>query len=203
MSLVRLLTAGKSLVGLKESENRYRLTSQRLLPKFESKKNPFGAGVQSQLEPAVDPVPSPPAEDGVSDEAHGRSADPVSEAPGAESKPTQSPLPALPPNADGLWSRTCRWCAAGLGSFFNWRRARPAQALTRRQPKKLFQAELSLEAVRVVRNDLSDTDLEIVTCKKAAAAPKTDRAATPSGNESAPNRAWNKVADTLFGGAKR
>ena len=38
MSLVRLLTAGKSLVGMKDTENRYRMTSQRLLPKFGSAK---------------------------------------------------------------------------------------------------------------------------------------------------------------------
>ncbi len=43
MSLLRLLRAGKSLVDNQDSVGRYRLTSQRLLPKFGSKKNPFRA----------------------------------------------------------------------------------------------------------------------------------------------------------------
>jgi hypothetical protein len=41
MSLMRLLTAGKSWVGQKDSEFGYRLTDPRSMPKFEAKKNPF------------------------------------------------------------------------------------------------------------------------------------------------------------------
>jgi hypothetical protein len=45
MSLLRLLTTGKSLVGLKKPENRYHLPGQTALPKFGGKKNPFRATV--------------------------------------------------------------------------------------------------------------------------------------------------------------
>jgi hypothetical protein len=41
MSLLRLLSAGKSLVGIQAAETRYRLTEHRMLPKFGGKKNPF------------------------------------------------------------------------------------------------------------------------------------------------------------------
>src|ERR1035441_10304634 len=41
MSLLRLLTAGKSLVGMRDAETRYRVTSQRLLPQFGASRNPF------------------------------------------------------------------------------------------------------------------------------------------------------------------
>jgi hypothetical protein len=41
MSLVRLLTAGKSLVGLKDEQVRYRMTDPRAMPKFGSSRNPF------------------------------------------------------------------------------------------------------------------------------------------------------------------
>jgi hypothetical protein len=41
MSLLRLLSAGKSLVGIQTAETRYRLTEHRMLPKFGGKKNPF------------------------------------------------------------------------------------------------------------------------------------------------------------------
>ena len=43
MSLMRLLTAGKSWVGQKDSEFGYRMTDPRAMPKFEAKKNPFRA----------------------------------------------------------------------------------------------------------------------------------------------------------------
>ena len=43
MSLLRLLTTGKSLVGVKDTESRYRVTSERLLPQFGSAKNPFSS----------------------------------------------------------------------------------------------------------------------------------------------------------------
>ena len=41
MSLLRLLTTGKSLVGVEDSESRYRVTRQRLLPQFGPARNPF------------------------------------------------------------------------------------------------------------------------------------------------------------------
>ena len=45
MSLLRLLTAGKTLIGLKRSESRYQLHGGQVLPMFGSKKNPFRATV--------------------------------------------------------------------------------------------------------------------------------------------------------------
>ncbi len=50
MSLLQLLTAGKSLMGLSKASSRFEVTKQRLLPKFESGKNPFRATTLPQLE---------------------------------------------------------------------------------------------------------------------------------------------------------
>src|SRR5467141_2933232 len=64
MSLVRLLTTGKSLVGMQDNLSRYRLTKQRLLPKFNSKKNPFAPPIKAEpAKPAPVPAPveAPPA----------------------------------------------------------------------------------------------------------------------------------------------
>jgi hypothetical protein len=47
MSLVRLLAAGKSLVGLQDMESRYRMRRRNLLPKFGSSKNPFLARTEA------------------------------------------------------------------------------------------------------------------------------------------------------------
>src|SRR6185369_6468128 len=45
MSLVRLLSAGKSLVGVQEVQSRYRMNKQMRLPKFISPRNPFVSDV--------------------------------------------------------------------------------------------------------------------------------------------------------------
>jgi hypothetical protein len=63
MSLLRLLTTGKSLAGVKDSERRYRLTSQRLLPHFGSPNNPFTGGGKPNPAPRV-AQPSGGPEDG-------------------------------------------------------------------------------------------------------------------------------------------
>ena len=63
MSLMRLLTSGKSLVGLETVESRYRMRSRHLLPKFGSTKNPFATPApnpQSQAaEPSAEPALTP------------------------------------------------------------------------------------------------------------------------------------------------
>src|SRR5579883_2890031 len=43
MSFSRLLAAGTSLVGMTNAQTPYRMREENLLPKFESKKNPFAA----------------------------------------------------------------------------------------------------------------------------------------------------------------
>ena len=48
MSLLRLLTTGKSLVGVRDTESPYRLTNQRLLPQFDPTKNPFSSSRKSE-----------------------------------------------------------------------------------------------------------------------------------------------------------
>jgi len=52
MSLARLLSAGKSLVGGMDNTIRYRMGNPGMLPKFGSGKNPFRSGAKRQ-EPAA------------------------------------------------------------------------------------------------------------------------------------------------------
>src|SRR5713226_5980902 len=73
MSLLRLLTTGKSLVGLRNSDSRYQVTRQRWLPKFGSKKNPFRtrsslvpAPVSGEAQQALPAKPQVPAAGGES-----------------------------------------------------------------------------------------------------------------------------------------
>src|SRR5260370_17800742 len=56
MRMVRLLAAGKSLVGAKDPGIRYRMTDPRALPKFGSARNPFRS--KPKLEPAQTEAPA-------------------------------------------------------------------------------------------------------------------------------------------------
>jgi hypothetical protein len=157
MSLVRLLTAGKSFVGLKESGNRYRVTGQRLLPKFESNKNPFKTGAKAETGEVLEkPAPLEP-------EPVIQSAAPISASPSAPSQTAE---------VKGK-SQLARWTQFWKGCFSSFKPQWPTRPRTTTKPgilrptKTMVQVELSLEKVRVVRNDLSDSDVEIVTAKVA------------------------------------
>ncbi|HEY5912827.1 MAG TPA: hypothetical protein VJA21_19720 [Verrucomicrobiae bacterium] len=192
MSLVRLLTTGKCLVGLRESANRYRLTSQRLLPKFESKKNPFGGSFQGGAGGAE--WQSKPA---------GTGTEPDSEREGHAAAPAAVPsLVAAPaPVREGLAAWTWLWLTAARGRLFGRRRGPVVAATPLRPPGRMFQGELSLETVKVVRNDLSDSDVEIAAPKTSA--PASRAGAGPVGQGEGPVQApWARVASRLFGAAK-
>jgi hypothetical protein len=167
MSLVRLLATGKSLVGLHDNESRYRVNSKKLLPKF-NEQNPFGgcgvpASLPSQVaegSPAVVPVPD-------------------MQEPTTEKLETRTPAPAKA-EVKGFWSR---W----IERLRNLKRRKPAKApsaIPRFDKTRLpVQAELSLERVKVVRNDLSESDLAIVTVSSTASRPRPARSIGRNGAE--------------------
>ncbi len=140
MSLLRLLTAGRSLESVRDAETRYRLTTQRLLPQFGPAKNPF-SGLQGGSAASTA-------------QAHQSAHAPVK--PGAGNR--QQPL----------WLR--------VAERVNGWTAMLTQRLTQPKPKPIkpaipqfansaVQGELSLDRVRVMRNDLSDADLEVVPAR--------------------------------------
>ncbi len=91
MSLLRLLAAGKSLVGLKRAPARYHLSRQGALPQFGGKENPFRATARPALSraAATETVAESKAEN------HATPALPSQQA----SPPEQSQSPVLPPTA--------------------------------------------------------------------------------------------------------
>jgi len=181
MSLLRLLTAGKTLVGLKKLEHKYHLPAQRPLPEFGPKKNPFratalpekteaapeqpaeinGAVKAPLVEPAVEAAHQPAASSGVEQrepapvemESEVRSAVRASE----PSPKKHSPLKAL----------------------LLWGRAKKSQVNKMSNGRPLIQAELSLDSVKVVRNDLSESDLEVVRVEKRSRVEETVKPAEP------------------------
>lgn len=182
MSLLQLLTAGKSLVGLKKLEHRYHLPAQPTLPQFGSKKNPFRATVlpekiaslaadASTAAASVAPPLEPSAEQESKACAAGAEVDP----PKSEGFPNHSkPAPILPCSSVPVQR------GSAFKAFLLWRRAKKPKSRPS-SDRSLVQAELSLDGVRVVRNDLTESDLEVVPAGRASAvqAEETARARKP------------------------
>jgi hypothetical protein len=65
----------------------------------------------------------------------------------------------------------------------------------------MVQGELSLEGVRVVRNDLSDSDLEIVPAKPLAP-PGKEPVTSSTAKDLANETAWARMTGRIFGPGK-
>ncbi len=174
MSLMRLLTAGKSLVGIKDTQSRYRIMDERLLPKFASKANPFRGTTK--------PGPA------------------LVSAQIAGSTPEQQPRPVSPSGQGVSVNRPerSRWLA-GLRRLLRRGEAPGAKSAIPRFNEPMVQPELSLDAVKVVRNDLSDSDLEIVPATAQPAAAPSEPARAEPALESAAGPVWTRVTGRLFG----
>ncbi len=177
MSLVRLLTTGKSLIGIKDSTSRYQMRHRHLLPKFGAERNPFAAPAAST--PARVLASKSPAAASPGPAASVRGMSPA-EAAAARLKETKR-LPTAGPAEAKPATRKPSVLALARGWFSRW-----LQELTRRHrqlprnpaPKSAIsrsgrppvQDELSLDQIKVVRNDLSEADVEIVPARPEAKA---------------------------------
>ena len=196
MSLLRLLTAGKSLVGSQNPQSRYHLSRRPALPRFGGKQNPFRATTLPEAAQSAAPAPMVQPTEPAQVLALARTENcsmPLAQAPEAAATNVAGSAPGSEPIASsarpgfGIGA-----LARYAGKFKSWLALgrRPAGGRTRpRLAKPMVQCELSLERVRVVRNDLSDSDVEIV----ARSAPAAEAV------EKAPGGAWERVAERLFG----
>jgi hypothetical protein len=182
MSLIRLLAAGSSLRGIKDHPSPYKMTQDHLLPKFGSNKDaePQEQGLMPTpasppaLRPARETLPSP----GTIPPASGNEI----RVAGADAA-----TPSAPP-APTKGGPFLRW-AHGKNPF------RPKLAVKKRPVP--VQGELLLEGVKVVRNDLNETDLEVVPAIKPPEGPPTP---TPGGaSPETARRSWRRIAERLFG----
>lgn len=194
MSLLRLLTAGKSLIGIENPERRFRMSHPGAMPKF---------GNRTSFRTEAPPVPVGATEDassgasgvaaavGVEGNLTGVSAcgsGPAEHPESTESGPREFSArsdPGAGPKGIGAW--VGNW-GAKLSSLAPRKRARPVNTPARRNEAPL-QGELSLDNIRVMRNDLSETDLEVVTGKRPekataagdAAEARLEKAQLPAG----------------------
>lgn len=208
MSLLRLLTAGRSLVGLKKTEKRYHLPGGKALPRFGSKKNPFRATVlPEKVEPGrggADSEKVSPCADAFAGESDNSKAGPLNPSGGDEKKDGRpqsgSAMPghAKPETADPVAEKRR---GSGLKALLLWGRAKRARPRNGPAGTPLVQGELLLERVKVVRNDLSESDLEIVRAGGSGTAGHpslpTVEVATKKGPAALP--AWGAAAGRLLG----
>lgn len=196
MSLLRLLTAGKSLVGLKTPDSRYQVTNERLLPQFGSKKTPFRTRGETVPTPPVTSGQEAPAQPPDSKCQKSPVLDDRSRGQSGSSVEKRAFQPKMSSQKLADWGSRC------VAKFAGKLRARPAKPAIPTFTTPLMQGELSLERVKVVRNDLSDSDVDIIRRKPEATS--TNRPlSVPERQTSEPaDSAWSRVTGRLFGAGK-
>jgi hypothetical protein len=208
MSLLRLLTTGKSLVGLRDAESRYRLTHQRLLPQFGPTRNPFSTSRKSEQIQTEARLPGDV--DGEDNPGEGRgipiSCETAAAAPRSEG---QDRAAATVAGGHGF-TETLRLRAAALVSgskkkligLFERAYVKPVKPAFPRFTKQPVQGELSLDKIKVVRNDLSDADLEVVPARGPAAPASSGPALRTGERGEAAESKWGRVTAGFFGAGK-
>lgn len=166
------MATGKSIIG-GSREISYHISDRSYLPKFISPKNPFVPPARVEPAPVVPPAPVvAPA--------------PVKSRAAADGTKTQK----LPVFAKAL-PRKPGWMEK-LNPISIWRDARLPTPEKARCPR---QAELSLDRVKVVHNDLSDADVEIVPIKSRTLPEVAEPILPPAqGGES-----WGRLGAKIFG----
>lgn len=189
MSLGKLLSTGRSLIGGAPNEGRYDISNCNKLPKFNAAKNPFAQPSKPAELAPVTPVPAPvvaPVEPSTVEPVPVMTAPVVVTQPKKtqviEYKKTQRlPQVAGPSYVQATLVKSKAMAQAGmafcLASFVKglgvarkvsarFHHKEPATVLPR-LGKPAVQTLLSLDNVTVVRNSLEDSDLEIVTASTA------------------------------------
>jgi hypothetical protein len=149
MNLGKLLGAGKSFLGGCKVVA-YRQDKRVYLPKFNSEKNPFVT--RAAEKPAAT----------VAEPRLSKATAPAT-APAPMAAPVMAPAQKAPVFAVQKPQATSRWTE----KFNLFRAPEPAPA----PMVNAVQSELSLDAVKVLHNDLSDADVEVVPVKSRTAAP--------------------------------
>lgn len=209
MSLLRLLTTGKSLVGLKKPQSRYHLPGEKGLPKFGGKKNPFRATIMPGKGEKAQDVGRVPREVSPVAAAVAKERNQVQAvaAQGTAGKELPRTVKETHKEATQQQGKTLAGPVRGMvghRAFHLWglaKRARPSGA---RAAKPMVQGELSLDRIMVVRNDLSESDLEVVrTNRQAGPKAQTGSLSGAAVNLTSSEVGWGAVAGRLLALARR
>lgn len=171
MSWMQYLAVSRSFSSVEDRPTRFRMRQQHLLPRFGEDLQEVSAteSVAASPDDAVRGGISRPLEKG-SPMENGTSTTPMS---------TATPRDAYP---GGRWRI--------------WRRAGTDQTRDAREPM-LVQPELRLDTVKVIRNDLTDSDLLLVPLRNRAEA--TVRSSKPEARKTASPRWWSRLLGFIAG----
>jgi hypothetical protein len=176
MSFGRLLAAGRSLVGLRNGESRYREDKRVRLPKFISPKNPFASAEKNNEPPLVE------------------TAKPVAVSPPAIEKPA-----ALKVQSALASTQRVTWLDGLRGKFNPFgSRGSTAKSTKGGAAGVARQGELALERVQVVRNDLSDAECKVES-PPSKAVPGLPVMSMTMGKFEPVGAAWNRLAAKFIG----
>jgi hypothetical protein len=167
MNLGKLLATGKSLIS-GQSSAKYRANKNVYLPKFSAAKNPFAHGAPPASAPELPVTPAAPS---------------LAE---VKTRPLPTLTPAKPEKAEK--SASPGWVSK-ISSVSIWR-GWQAEAKAQHPP---VQVELSLKDVKVIHNDLSDADVEVVPIKSR---PALVKAARPEAADH--EKAWELSGEPLL-----
>ncbi len=210
MGLMQLLTVGRSLDRISDEPSRYKMTQQTLLPKFGSVNatEVRARGLSETKNPVIAPAAAGKAKAASATARNDRiKMNAVQQEMERKAAPVSAaPKPAFP---RGRWTL-----------FRNpFAKAPKPEAVTRAP----VQSELLLDAVKPVRNDLSDSDLELVEAARRSAevkaqapvaapnpAPAPVPVAVPQVAVDAPEAepvaadgvVWNRIKNQFFGAGK-
>jgi len=187
MSLLKLLSVGHSFVGMNEDRSRFKMTQENLLPRFaplrRSEDRPEDHRPKVFQNSSAIPQRlggDKPAASATSPSRHSSLTNGLDQ---AQSAPTP---PAPVPSAGGTGHRPPH--------LFHLASKPPAK-------KPLGQPELSLDGVKVVRNDLSTADLELVSPSVPVPAQEAAGGVSLSPGPSKIELtalAWNRLTSRLF-----
>jgi hypothetical protein len=172
MNLGKLLATGKSIKN-GQSAVAYRKDRRVYLPKFGSPKNPFTTTVQAEL-------PKPPVENSVA---------PVKNT----ATPTWAKTQKIPTVSAGP-ARVTTW-AEKFNPIAIWR----GSAAEEKSSPHAIQAELSLEKVKVVHNDLTDVDVEVVPIKSRSMHEVPEPVFQAAVSVEANKNFWSRLDKKFFG----
>lgn len=174
MSLKQFLVVGQSFVGLRNEKSPYELRKENMLPRFGNNPRVTGAGTYGSR-----PVQADWLEEKT-----------LTEAPSVPAEDAR-PARAIQPVASAVPPREKRGILWYL-TFGFWRK---------KTTQPLVQPELGLERVQVIRNDLSDSDLEVVVIKKKKGKLKNGESMPPGGSlvrRKDSNERWSALAGRLW-----
>jgi hypothetical protein len=162
MNPLSLLNKGQTINGFKSRAVSYKLPSRSYVPNFSNTK---------PAPPTSSPTPQmPQASREITQPTFFDIPKPAVPAPPTAPTPKPPAAPPAPAPREPMWNQVIAVCRELFKKWTDGRNASPFQ-------KRTVQTELALEKITVVRNDLSEEDVEVVRVPKKE---KRAKAADPT-----------------------